>query len=164
MTLVQLMISAIIFVVTFLFSVIATNYINKVSAKRGAKKKSTILVKRSLNTVAWFFAILIIAIVWGINIQNLWVAITGIIAITAIGFFAVWSILSNVIAGMILFFSKNFNLGEEIEILPEKIKGQVISIHSMFTIIEDKKGNKINIPNNLILQRMVKRYKEVNKK
>lgn len=152
-------ITAGIVLVGFVFTYLVSLYVDRSSRGKVMRRKTHILVKKSLGAVVWLVALIAIALIWGVNIQNVWVVITGILAIVAIGFFAVWSILSNVLAAIILFFSNHFNLDETIEIIPDGIKGRVDSINMMFTILKDEKGNTINVPNSLLLQRVVKRYK-----
>lgn len=77
----------------------------------------------------------------------------SVLGLIAIGFVAVWSILSNIICAIILFVTKPFVIDSHIRFLHAKIEGRVDEITLFFTILEDKKGNLIHIPNNAIFQK-----------
>ena len=42
----------------------------------------------------------------GVNLNNIWVYLGGFLSVVAIGLFAVWSILSNIISGIFIFEKK----------------------------------------------------------
>jgi len=94
---------------------------------------------------------------WGINIESVWVMVTSILALIAIGFFAVWSLLSNVLAGVLLFFTGIIRIGDSIEILPDNIKGKVVKVGTLFTLLKDEESNVFSIPNNLLFQKYIKK-------
>ena len=102
-----------------------------------------------------YFIIALIS-VWGINVKNLWISITSILAVIAIGFFAIWSLLSNICAGVILFFTSPFKVDDYIEILPENITGKVLAVNLFFALLEDDEGYHINVPNSLFFQKYIK--------
>jgi small-conductance mechanosensitive channel len=77
----------------------------------------------------------------------------------AVAFFAVWSLVGNILAGIIIFFTEPFKINDQIEILPENIKGKVIAINTFFTLLHDEEHNIINIPNSMIFQKFVKKIK-----
>jgi small-conductance mechanosensitive channel len=122
----------------------------------GSPKKH-LLHKISKTFLLLLFVFLLISI-WGINIKNLWVFITGAIGVVAIGFFAVWSMLSNIVAGFLLIVSDTFSIGDEIEIIPDGISGKVVEIKSMFVVLKQPGGDIIHVPNNLLFQRIIKKF------
>ena len=108
------------------------------------------------KVIALLFLLLLV-LVWGINIKNLWLFITGVFGIVAIGFFAVWSILSNVIAGFLILISDIFHIGDRIEILPDNKKGKLIDFKLLFIVLEDEDKNIFHVPNNLLFQKYIKK-------
>lgn len=129
--------------------------LNRKVTKRILKRQEEALVMKTSRVGALVGFGLGLLVIWGINIANMWVVITSMIGIVAIGFVAVWSILSNIVAGLILLTSKHVRIGDEITIDPEKAKGTVKDVGTMFTVLEKKNGDSIMVPNNLIFQRMV---------
>jgi small-conductance mechanosensitive channel len=84
------------------------------------------------------------------------------------GLFAAWSVLSNLFCALLIVIVGPFRLGDYIEVLDtaEKpgAKGRVIDINMLYTTLQDAHApegapNLLQIPNSLIFQRVVKRWK-----
>lgn len=108
------------------------------------------------------YAIILIAFaalvqVFGVS-ENVWTTLTGLMAMVAIGFVAVWSILSNVMCSMILLIHRPFRVGEYIAINGEDISGKVLEITLLQIHLEMDDGGIAQIPNNLAYQKVIKRY------
>ncbi|MFP4118579.1 MAG: mechanosensitive ion channel domain-containing protein [Candidatus Woesearchaeota archaeon] len=114
-------------------------------------------VRQVFNILLWGLVVIAIISVWSLNLSNLWVFLTTVVGIVAIGFFAVWSILSNIIAGILLIMTQTIKVGDSIAIVPDDVKGKVSRITLMFTILEDEKGYIVHIPNNMLFQRFIKK-------
>ncbi|MBD3253029.1 mechanosensitive ion channel, partial [Candidatus Pacearchaeota archaeon] len=127
-----------------IYPIIAAVLYKKIPSGKIGKHRSVVL-KRILNLSVWTAIIIAILVTWNVGLQNIWITITSFVALVAIGFFAVWSLLSNVIAGILIYLTKPFEIGNTIKILPEEIEGEVLEIRSFFIMIKDKKGNVINI-------------------
>lgn len=102
-------------------------------------------------------AAVVLVFIWGINARHLWALLTGVFGIIAIGFFAVWSLLSNIIAGFLIFISNPFKIGDVIKIIPDNISGTVLELKLFFVVLESEGGDIIHIPNNMLFQRIVVR-------
>jgi small-conductance mechanosensitive channel len=113
-----------------------------------------------------YFGVLVLALtlIWGVNLKNIWVSVTGVMAMIAVAFFAVWSLIGNILAGFILYFAVPFRTDDSIEIVPDGVHGQVLSINTFYTLLEDEEGNKISVPNSLFFQKYVKRMKRTKTK
>lgn len=76
-------------------------------------------------------------------------------------FFAQWSILSNITSSLILFFNHPLKIGDEIEILDKDfaIEGKVEDISFFFMHVRTVNGDLVTIPNNLVLQKMIRSAK-----
>lgn len=151
-----------------LHSLVATITVLLLSSffKKAAKKTQEIKkinksryfgIKRMISILSLVIFIVIIIFIWGIDIKNLWVSITSVVAMVAVAFFAVWSLIGNILAGFIIYFTTPFKINDTIEVLPDKIKGKVLAINSFYTIIIDKEQNYINIPNSLFFQKYIKK-------
>ncbi len=106
-----------------------------------------------LFSAALFIASLIL--IWGIDLKNLWVSVAGMLAMIAVAFFAVWSLIGNILAGLILFFTSPFKINDTIEIKPEGVKGKVLAINTFYTLLVDENDDHINIPNSLFFQKYI---------
>jgi small-conductance mechanosensitive channel len=109
----------------------------------------------------WVVAALTIAAVvqaWEL-VENFWTAMTTVVALIAIGFVAVWSVLSNISCSVMLLTTRMFRIGDRVELLPDKLAGKVVAVTLLYTTLEDADGDELNVPNNLFFQRVVKRSK-----
>lgn len=103
----------------------------------------------------------------GVSGTVLWTAFTGFAAVAAVAFFAAWSVLSNLFCAILIFTARPLRLGDYIEVLDtaEKpgAKGEVVDINLLYITLEDstseQPGVLLQIPNSLIFQRVVRRWK-----
>jgi small-conductance mechanosensitive channel len=89
-------------------------------------------------------------------LANAWGMITAVLAMVAIGFFAVWSVLSNLMSTLFLLVARPFRAGDTLELIPEGIKGKVIDLSFTFTTLREEHGDLIRVPNNQFLQKMIR--------
>ena len=111
------------------------------------------LVKLSINTLA----VIAILIVWGVDTKNIFVALGSVFAVIGVALFAQWSILSNITAGIILFFSAPFRIGDYIRIVDNDIpiEAKVEDIYTFYTHLRTKDGGLHIFPNSLLLQKAI---------
>ena len=111
---------------------------------------------KSMIVVIWMIVLLV---VWGIDYQALLVVASSVLAVIGVALVAQWSILSNITASIIVFFTLPAKNGDEIEILdgPNTVKGRIQEINFFNVLLKDDKGNLIAFPNNLILQKAVRK-------
>ncbi len=114
-------------------------------------------VARVINISVNFICIVTLAVIWGVQPQNMLVAVSSIFAVIGVALFAQWSLLSNVTAGIIIFFSTPFRMGDKIHILDKDmpIEATIESILTFYTHLRTDNGELIVIPNSLFLQKMV---------
>ncbi len=114
---------------------------------------------QSLRIIArWLFVGLTAAAVlqvWGV-LDQFWAALTAVFALIAIGFFAVWSVLSNVLCSIILLASRPFRIGEQIDLPPDELGGEVVDITLLHTVLRTDEGHVLKVPNNLFFQRVLR--------
>ena len=90
-------------------------------------------------------------------LENVWAAATAVIALIAIGFVAVWSVLSNVMCSFILLGVRPFRIGETVSIVGEEVRGRVEQITLLFTMLRAEDGSQVLIPNNQMFQKSIRR-------
>lgn len=134
-------------------------YAKKTQQRLNLHKSRYFAIKRAIWFVTAFIFMLSLIIIWGINLKNLWASLTAVLAMIAVAFFAVWSLVGNILAGIILFFTVPFKINNSIELLPDGIKGKVMSINTFYTLLVDEEDNYINIPNSLFFQKCIKNYR-----
>ena len=102
----------------------------------------------------------------GVSATVLWTGFSSFAAVGAVAFFAAWSVLSNFFCALLIFTVRPFRLGDYIELLDTAdkpgAKGRVIDINMLYTTLEEfgapGGGNRIQIPNSLVFQRVVRRW------
>ena len=108
------------------------------------------------------YAVIVVAVamvlnVWGIPTQTLLALLGTVLGLVAIGFVAVWSVLSNLLCTFVLIFFKPFYVGDELEFPADSVAGKVVDLTLIFTTLRGPNGEYVQIPNNLFFQRMFKR-------
>lgn len=118
---------------------------------------------RVVRFVTGLLLMLVLMMVWGFEIQDMWIFATTILGLLGIAIFAAWSLLSNIFAAYILFFSEPFGIGDTITYMDatNSVTGEVIDTTLFFVRVKMKDGGVANIPNNIILQKTVIRHNEI---
>lgn len=117
--------------------------------------------KRIIFKIIRFFIIILIIIgligIWGVDPKQLLLFLASILTLLAVGFFAQWSILSNITASLILFFYHPIRIGGYIKILDKDlpIEGVVENITIFFLYIRTNEGELLSIPNILLMQKTI---------
>ncbi len=115
------------------------------------------LTLRMINILLTIIAIVFISAIWGVKQADVVVFISSIMAILGIAFVAQWSLLSNITAGLILFFNHPLKIGDNIKIIEKDfiIEGIVNDITFFFIHIKTASKEKITISNTVILQKTI---------
>ena len=103
-------------------------------------------------------AVVIGLLIWGVNFNDFIVFISSTLAVIGIGLFAQWSVLSNVTASVILFFSHPLRLGDRVQILDKDFNwtGVVEDITAFYLFMKTDEGKKITLPTNLVIQKALR--------
>jgi len=88
--------------------------------------------------------------------------LSSVLAIVGIGFVAQWSILSNLTASVILFFSHPLRLGDRIRVMDKDFDwtGKVEDISGFYLFMRTDDGRRITIPTNLVIQKGIEILKQ----
>jgi small-conductance mechanosensitive channel len=147
--------AVVIATVSFLFGLLKLSA-KKTQQKLGIRKSRYFAIRRMMTFVEILLAAGLLLLIWQISLRNVWVSLTGVLAVTAIAFFAVWSLVGNILAGIILYFTSPFKIEDEIEVMPDEIRGTVLAINTFYTVLLDENGGYINIPNSLFFQKYIR--------
>ena len=120
-------------------------------------------VPEPVEVVALFFVrygLIITAVLMSLQrvgvLVNAWGMLSAVLAMVAIGFFAVWSVLSNLMCTLYLLVARPFRVGDTVEVFPETLKGRVIDLSFTFTTLRQEDGDLIRLPNNQFLQKVIR--------
>ncbi|GAB1415834.1 hypothetical protein MASR2M117_12400 [Paludibacter sp.] len=114
-------------------------------------------VIRIFNIFFNLAGVIILIMIWGVDTRNLFVALSSVFAVIGVALFAQWSILSNITAGIIIYFSAPYKIGDFIKILDKDtpIEARVESINTFYTHLRTRDGGVHVFPNALLLQKAV---------
>lgn len=118
----------------------------------------------------WTLIVLVIVFclqIVGIPVTVIWASISAVLMLVAVGFVAVWSILSNASCALFPVMFAPFRIGDEIEILepavvdPGKtgLRGRVSDISFLYTTLAEKNGDSetlVRVPNNQFFQKAIR--------
>ncbi len=113
-----------------------------------------LLVLRFVAGALWVLLGLVILGVWGVSVSGLWTFLASVGTLVGVGFLATWTMISNATATLLITIWRPSRLGQDVELLPENLKGRVIDRNLMFTALREKSGTILQIPNNLFFQKM----------
>ena len=109
------------------------------------------------------FSMLLLIQQMGYHLGSLWTVVSTTLAMVAIGFVAVWSVLSNVLATFLIMGTRLFAVGDEVELLEPAakegtVRGTVSDLDLFFTTISHTAANGegqiwTKIPNNVFFQK-----------
>lgn len=153
----ELIYSAIVLGVLFLIGIVSNIVIKKRGKKHGLIKARMKLISKYVTISLFLLAILVEAFVFGVNFEDIAVIFSSVFAILGIALFAVWSVLSNVTSGIILFFSYPYKVGDKIKIHDSDVpmKAIIEDIGAFQLNLRLENGDLVTYPNNLILQKPV---------
>lgn len=138
------------------------NFVVRKSSQRVARKlhleyergKITIKIVNLLLILVGFVTI---SGIWGVDQKELFLFLTSVLTVLGVGFFASWSILSNITSGLLLYFNHPLHIGDYIKILDKElpVEGTIKDISMFFMHIETNEGEYITIPNSIIMQKTI---------
>lgn len=136
---------------------ILTTLITKISRRKGINLARIHLMNRYVSVTLFIIALLIIPFIFGTDLKDLTLIFSSIFAVMGIGLFAIWSILSNVTSGVIMFFSFPYKVGDKIQIHDKDfpIEGIIEDIRAFQLHLRLNNGDLVTYPNNLMLQKAV---------
>jgi small-conductance mechanosensitive channel len=146
----------IIVLVVAIFYLLVNRLIGRAKASGRLSDTVATIFRVILRGILLPLALLMVLDQFGI-FHDFWAWFLGIIALIAIGFVAVWSILSNVLCTLLILIYKPFRVGENVEIPSDNMGGEVIDLNLFFTTLREDSGDLIQVPNNLFFQKPIRR-------
>ncbi len=162
----QILISCICLAVFFFVQHQLKQIITKQSEKKQINEVRTRLVTRLLSYLLFFITTSIMAVSLGLGYQEVSLFVSSAFAVLGVALFAQWSILSNITAGVLIFFACPYRIGEKIRIVDkdEDMTGIIVEISLFHVILKRDKGDLMTYPNSLMLQKAVIKLPHTNSK
>jgi small-conductance mechanosensitive channel len=153
----QLIISGFVLLTLLIIRYITHFTVRKVARKNGINEARIRLITRYITVTLFIIALVIESFIFGAEFQDLAVIFSSVFAIIGIAMFAIWSILSNITSGIIMFFSFPYKVGDKICIHDKDfpIEAIIEDIRAFQLHLRLENGDLVTYPNNLILQKAV---------
>ena len=153
----QIIATVVTLILFFILKRCADSLVNRFGQRAHFPKARVQLVKKYIDFLLATLVSVVVVSIWGVKPDQIFLFISSILTVIGVAFFAQWSILSNVTAGIIIFFSFPFKIGDKIRILDKEcpIEAEIKDINSFYTLLITASGERISLPNNVLLQKAV---------
>lgn len=153
----QIIETAVLIVIFIVLKYLNDHLVNKALKKFQFHINRRRIIVKTLNFLALLIGAGVLVGIWGLQQKDILLFISSMLAVVGIAFFAQWSILSNITAGLILFFYHPLKIGDSITVIDkdQPVQGTIHDIGYFFMHVETPNNEYITIPNNAILQKMV---------
>ena len=146
-----------LFIGLLFFKFISTKAIKKVGKISDLNTSRTKLIIKYSSIGISTIGLVSLLIIWGGKGEDLGIVLSSFFAILGVALFATWSILSNISAGIILFFSFPFKIGDRIKIQDDDfpLEAVITDIRAFYVELKTEESTLVTYPNNLFLQKGV---------
>ncbi|MCK0189062.1 mechanosensitive ion channel domain-containing protein [Arenibacter sp. F20364] len=156
----QLLGTGICLLVLLILKYLGTKAIKKVGKISDINEVRTRLIIKYSTIGLTTFGIVALILIWGVDIKEIGLVFSSVFAVIGVALFAQWSILSNITAGVILFFSFPFKIGDKIKIMDKEIELPdevylIEDIRAFHIHLRRRNGELFTYPNNMMLMKAV---------
>ncbi|MBQ0760984.1 MAG: mechanosensitive ion channel family protein [Gammaproteobacteria bacterium] len=114
-------------------------------------------VQKAINIGFLLLGFILVCFLFGLGYQQVFIFLSSFLAVLGIALVAQWSILSNITAGVIIFFAFPYRIGDRIKVVDkdDDISGRIVEIALFHVLIRRADGSTVTYPNSIILQKAV---------
>ncbi len=155
----QLVLSTAAIVALFTARWLSHRLLDRIGSQKQVADRRLLMVKRFFSLLQLVFTVMVLCIIWGVDYAELMILFSSAFAVIGVAMFAQWSILSNITGSIIIFFAFPYRIGDRIKVLDkdDDITGVITEIGLFHLHILTDEGETIHYPNNLILQKAVRK-------
>ncbi|HDS1766061.1 mechanosensitive ion channel family protein [Pseudomonas putida] len=155
-----------ILVAAFILQRIVARGLGRLGQRYPLPPELLVPVRGGLRWLIMGSAVLFVLERLGVSATVLWTALSGFVAVAAVAFFAMWSVLSNLLCAVLIFTVGPFRIGDVVELVDTLdkpgVKGRVIAINLLFTTLlemPEAGGALVQVPNSQFFQKSVRRWR-----
>ena len=155
-----------ILAVAFVLQRIVARGLSRLGQRYPLPPELLVPVRGGLRWLIMGSALLFVLARLGVSATVLWTALSGFVAVAAVAFFAMWSVLSNLLCAVLIFTVGPFRIGDVVELVDTLdkpgVKGRVIAINLLFTTlleVPEAGGALVQVPNSQFFQKSVRRWR-----
>jgi len=143
--------------------------IDKLTADAVIRKPYDAVISSVIRWITVIAALLVVLQMLGVPVSHIFATLSAVLVLVAVGFVAVWSVLSNILCSFLLLLAAPFSLGDEIELKElanePGFRGRVTGLNLFYTTLqhspEGVEGEEtVRIPNTMFFQRVIIRHKK----
>ncbi len=159
LTEIKILETAISIILFFLLRLISNKLVERTVRSNVLQKTRGKIVKKIMLVGLITITLIFILTVWGVDQSELFMFMASFLTVMGIALFAQWSHLSNLTSGIIIFFNHSAKLDDTVTIIDKDyaIEGRISDIGFFFIKLKTKEDEEVLIPNNIFLQKMVKK-------
>lgn len=95
-----------------------------------------------LRWTIWITMVLLVLEIFGLPLKTIWAGLLSTVLIVAVAFFASWSVMSNILASMLLIAFSRIRVGDIVELRETKrdevgMRGRVVDINLFFVTLQE---------------------------
>lgn len=155
-----------ILAVAFVLQRLVTRFFSRLGERYPLPPELLVALRGGLRWLIMGSAFIFVLERLGVSATILWTALSGFVAVAAVAFFAMWSVLSNLLCAVLIYTVGPFRIGDVVELVDTTdkpgIKGRVTTINLLFTtLIEPPElgGALVQVPNSQFFQKSVRRWR-----
>jgi len=152
-------VSIVVFSVALMFYLnrIVTSILLKFADKNRMSALRLGYVQKAINIGFLLLGFILVCFLFGLGYQQVFIFLSSFLAVLGIALVAQWSILSNITAGVIIFFAFPYRIGDRIKVVDkdDDISGRIVEIALFHVLIRRADGSTVTYPNSIILQKAV---------
>ncbi len=154
--LIKASVTLLVLILTYFSVRLYRRYIDHTSTRHNFAPQRSAGISKAGQAIIYLISVGVISNVLGFGIQGIFVATSSLFAIVGIAFFAHWSILSNVTASIILFFTFPYRIGDRLLVENEpRYSGILKDVTLMYLKIQTDGGSYITLPANVAIQKLI---------
>ncbi|MDV7186451.1 mechanosensitive ion channel family protein [Lutibacter sp. TH_r2] len=157
----QIILIVLLVVILFLFIFFTKRAVKRFTLLKSIEPHRKKVILNILYFIYYQVTIFLIIAILGVDFKQFLVFISSILAVLGVGFFAQWSLLSNLTSSFILFFYHPVRIGDHIKILDKDfdLTGKVKDIKGFYLLLKTDDEKIITIPNSVLLQKGIELLK-----
>ncbi|WP_445945179.1 mechanosensitive ion channel domain-containing protein [Shewanella sp.] len=130
--------------------------LSQANKKQVSEVRSRLIIQL-ISYLMFFVTLSVMAVSLGLGYQEVSLFVSSAFAVLGVALFAQWSILSNITAGVLIFFVFPYRIGDRIRIVEkdEDLTGVIVEISIFHVLIKRDVGDLMTYPNSLMLQKAV---------
>ena len=117
------------------------------------------IIKKVFQIIILTIMLVFVMTVWGVKQSELFMFMASVLTVIGIALFAQWSHLSNITAGIIIFFNHSLKLEDTVAIIDAdfQVEGRIVDIGLFYVTLKSAEDEDVILPNNIFLQKMIKK-------